>query len=338
MHGMWQGIEGHDAVVEYFRETLRANRLATTYLFVGPEGIGKLTFARKLAQTLLCTEHDPSEMNPCGQCESCRLALAGTHPDLEIVSLQPGKSELSIEQFVGDQKHRNQEGMCHNIALRPMLARRRVAIIDDADWMNIHAANFLLKTLEEPPPNAVIILVGASRSRQLPTILSRAQIIRFRPLPEELVSQLALEIGIVSDAAAASKIAERAGGSLTQARELANAALWEMHDRLLAQWFRGEFDGVRLARDVEEFVNDAGKEAEARRQRLRELLAIFSRSLSSRLQDATGLQETEAALAAIDRCLEAAEQIDRNANQSTLIATWIDDLRGILQGRGRPAA
>src|SRR4051794_27426212 len=80
MAGMWQGIEGHDAVVEHFRRMLGANRLASTYLFVGPEGIGKRAFALKFAQTLLCTQNPPSEMNLCGQCESCRLALSGNHP------------------------------------------------------------------------------------------------------------------------------------------------------------------------------------------------------------------------------------------------------------------
>src|SRR5690349_16655595 len=138
---MWQGIAGHDAVVEYFRDTLRANRLATTYLFIGPDGIGKRAFALKLAQTLLCTEHDPAEMNPCGQCESCRLAIAGNHPDLDLVSLLPGYRNLLIKQFVGEKDNRNREGMCRNIALRPMLARRRVAIVDDADWFGIESAN-----------------------------------------------------------------------------------------------------------------------------------------------------------------------------------------------------
>jgi DNA polymerase-3 subunit delta' len=333
---MWQGIEGHDAIVEYFRETLQANRLASTYLFIGPEGVGKRLFALKIAQTLLCTDRDPAEMNPCGQCESCRLALTGGHPDLDVVALESGKSELSIAQFIGKDDKRNQEGMCHNIALRPMIAKRRVAIIDDADWFNTASANCLLKTLEEPPPNAVIILVGTSRSRQLPTILSRAQIIRFQSLSDEMISNLVLDAGITPDAAGAARLAARAGGSMTQARELADAALWEMRDRVCADWDRGEIDGPRLARDVEEFVNEAGKEAEPRRERLRQLLALFSRSLSSRLGDVDDATEAESLLAAIDRCLEAIEQIDRNANQSTLIATWIDDLAQLRLERSQP--
>src|SRR5687767_11324869 len=128
---MWQGIEGHDAVAEQFRSTLAAGRLASTYLFVGPEGVGKRTFALKLAQSLLCTANDAAALSPCGQCESCRLFAAGSHPDLDLIGVAPGKRELTIGQFIGDGEKRNREGLCHNIAMRPMLGRRRVAIIDD---------------------------------------------------------------------------------------------------------------------------------------------------------------------------------------------------------------
>jgi DNA polymerase-3 subunit delta' len=207
-----------------------------------------------------------------------------------------------------------------------MLARRRAAIVDDADWFGIESANCLLKTLEEPPPGAVIILIGTSRSRQLPTILSRSQIIRFRPLPNQLMRDISLALGIATDAAAADKLAELADGSLTSARELADMALWAMHDELLRQWNAGEIDAARLTRDVEDFVNEAGKEADARRQRLRQLFSVFSRSLSSRLSEISDESAVEATLAAIDRSLDAEEQIARNANQSTLIGAWIDDL------------
>ena len=79
---MWQSIQGHDAVVEQFRGTLVAGRLATTYLFVGPEGIGKRAFALQLAKALLCTASDSTQLEPCGRCESCVLAAAGNHPDV----------------------------------------------------------------------------------------------------------------------------------------------------------------------------------------------------------------------------------------------------------------
>ena len=89
----WQGIEGHDPVVAKFRRALARNRLASTFLFVGPSGIGKRTFAEKLAQTLLCPELAASEMAPCGVCTSCRQVLAHTHPDLYF-HRKTGRQEL----------------------------------------------------------------------------------------------------------------------------------------------------------------------------------------------------------------------------------------------------
>src|SRR4029079_9812037 len=108
---MWRGIFGHDEAVERFRRTMRTGRLASTYLFVGPEGIGKRRFAVELAKALLCRQNQELALEPCDQCESCRLFSAGSHPDLELIGLLPGKSELAIAQFVGDDTHRNQEGL-----------------------------------------------------------------------------------------------------------------------------------------------------------------------------------------------------------------------------------
>lgn len=323
---MWQNIHGHDAVVEQFRRTLAAGRLAATYLFVGPDGVGKRAFALRLAQTLLCTVVDPAEMSPCGECESCRLAQAGSHPDLDVVEARFDKRRLLVEQFIGKDQMRNREGLCHNIALRPMLGRRRVAIIDDADGLTPESANCLLKTLEEPPPGAVVILLGTSRARQLPTILSRSQVVRFQPLPSETVRDLALATGLAADAATAAKLADRSEGSLARAADLADDALYEVRDRLLTAWRDGPFDVVRLARDLGALVDAAGKEAELRRRRFHQVLALVADGLRALVrQSAEAGAPDEAALDALDNCLTAAEHIDRNANQTTLLESWLDE-------------
>ena len=334
---MWQGIQGHDAVVEHFQHTLAARRLATTYLFVGPEGVGKRALALKLAQALLCTVRDAAALDPCGQCESCRLAAAGNHPDLLTIQRE-GSKFLKVEQFIGDREHRNQEGLCHDISLRPMLGGRRVAIIDDADWFTPESANCLLKTLEEPPPGAVIIMIGTSRSRQLPTILSRSQVVRFEPLPEAVVAELAVAHGLASDDATAAALAARSEGSLTKARELADVELWQLRDRFAAQWQAGHFDAARLIGEIDAAINAAGKESDARRQRLRQFFLLAGDALRQQLRNACSEDRLcNAELAALDRCMEAEEQLDRNANQSTLVECWLDDLTTILERRGDPA-
>ena len=158
-------------------------RLASSFLFAGPAGIGKRTFALKLAQAMLCQTRPEEALDPCGTCPSCAQVAAGTHPDLDVVAKPDDKSFIPLELLIGEREHRRREGLCHNIGLKPFLGGRKIAVIDDADYLNAEGANALLKTLEEPPPRSVLILIGTTPAKQLPTIRSRCQLIRFRPLP-----------------------------------------------------------------------------------------------------------------------------------------------------------
>ncbi len=349
---MWQEIVGHDDVVNRFRQSLAEGRLASSYVFLGPPGVGKRTLAVKLAKALLCQMCAPTELEACGNCDSCRQAEAGTHPDLSLVSLPAGKSKLPVDLFLGDRDHRNQEGLCHEISMRPMLGRRRVAVIDDADYLSIESSNCLLKTLEEPPPGAVLILLATSRSRLLPTILSRAQVVRFSELSPEHLSQLLVEHGLASDSQHASQLALISQGSLQRARDLGGAELWELRNSLLPQLLPSQFNGSRIAKEVQDFVNASGKDAATRRQSLRTIFQFIadlyskvvrascqsagseapreelsgSDSIAQRLLAELGPAAQDVALAALDRCIEAETEIDRNANLATLVECWIDDL------------
>lgn len=349
---MWQGIHGHDAVVERFRHSQASGRLAASYLFLGPAGIGKRTFAVKLAQALLCLRDATGQLEPCGECESCQLLLAGNHPDLDVVGLPEGKRWLPVDLFLGDRDHRNQEGLCHNVSLRPQMGRRRVAIIDDADHLTVESANCLLKTLEEPPPGAIMILIGTSRGRQLPTILSRTQTVRFFALPDASVRQLILDHQIAPDEAQAEQLALSCGGSLSKAAELVDAEMWEMRSSLLPKLTPRQFDSVRLAPELIAFVNQAGKEADLRRGRMRQLFQMVAGHFRQLLRASCctdsapssipeelvqlGTAAQDLSLAVLDRCLEAEVQLDRNANQATLMECWLDDLATILSAYQTP--
>lgn len=347
----WQGIEGHDAVVAKFRRALSRNRLASTFLFVGPSGIGKRAFAEKLAQTLLCSESPAAEMAPCGTCISCRQVLAHTHPDLIVIEKPADKSVIPLAAFVGPDERRMREGLCHDIALKPFMGGRKVAIIDDADYLNEESANCLLKTLEEPPPNSVLILLGTSADKQLPTIRSRAQTMRFQPLDRTVVAALLESRGLVADRAQAVRLSEFAEGSIQRALELADDDLWAFRRRLLEALGGATLDSVALAQDVVAFVEAAGKEASARRSRSRQVIAFtveFHRQLlraASGLPSqgdaellgaldrarSTGSMDAQTAAALIARSLEALSHIDRNAHQTTLLECWLDDLSRILE-------
>ena len=131
----WHGIYGHDDVVERFRRALGRGRLASSFLFVGPEGIGKRSFALKLAQALLCRTRPEQAMDPCGECPACVQVAARTHPDLMVVAKPKDKSFLPLELLIGDKEHRMRRGLCHGIALKPFMGGRKIAIIDDADYL-----------------------------------------------------------------------------------------------------------------------------------------------------------------------------------------------------------
>jgi DNA polymerase-3 subunit delta' len=321
---MWQGIIGHDDVVEQFRRTLAADRLASTYLFVGPAGVGKRTFALKLAQCLLCTEVPEAALEPCGKCQSCRMFAAGSHPDLEVVGLPKDKAMLPIDLFIGDKDHRNQEGLCHNLGTRPFFGRRKVAIVDDADCFSIPSANCLLKTLEEPPASAILILIGTSPSRQLPTIRSRSQVVRFRPLDSETIANVLMESGFASDRSLADRAAALSEGSIERAKQLSDPELWQFRDQLLSALQGGRVDGVRLARAVQSFVDEAGKEPAQKRDRLRTIIDFAIENY--RLQLRSGSAFAENALSALDASLAALEHIDRNANVGLVIQSWCESL------------
>ena len=336
---MWQDILGHDAVLERFRQSLAHNRLASSYLFLGPAGIGKRTFALQLAKSLLCQDLNTDSLSACDVCESCRLFTANNHPDLDFVGLPAGKTKLPVDLFIGDRAHRNQEGLCHSISLRPLLGQRRVAIIDDADFLTTESSNCLLKTLEEPPPGALLILIGTSRSRQLPTILSRTQVIRFQPLATNHLQELLIRLELAEDAIEAEKLTRISEGSLQRATELANSQFWEMQQQVLPLLSQDPFDSHRLVSVLTEFVNLAGKEASSKRQQLRLILQLAGSHFRQCMLANCGSQNPyshshelhpEIALAALDRCLEAEIELDRNANQATLLECWVDDLADIL--------
>ncbi len=348
----WHGVAGHDPIVERFRRAVSRNRLASTFLFVGPAGIGKRTFAVKLAQALLCQTNPEAALEPCGLCDSCQQVAAGTHPDLLRVAKPKDKSEIPIKLLIGDGERRMREGMCYDISLKPFMGGRRIAIIDDADLLNEEGANCLLKTLEEPPPRSVLILIGTSANKQYSTIRSRSQIVRFRPLPQDTVAQLLIEHQLIDDPATAARLAGYSDGSVQQALELADPALWTFRNDLLTRLTRPIFSGVRVAESTVAFVKEAGTDAPPRRARCRQLIGFAVEFYRQLLRTLAGSEPaTDAELqtlidravsnwpadedriaACLNRCLEALGHIDRNANQNTMLECWLDDLAAISAG------
>src|SRR2546426_5683857 len=162
-------IIGHEHAIDLLRRTLAAQQVRHAYLFTGPDHIGKTLLVHRFAQTLLCTSGpDPhvAPQEPCNTCLACRKVLHGNHPDLHSIAKAPDKQFILIEQI---------RALQSDSARKTLEGRRNIFIIQGAHEMNVQAANCLLKTLEEPEPDVVLLLTVPDPGLLLPTILSRVQ-------------------------------------------------------------------------------------------------------------------------------------------------------------------
>ncbi len=228
-------LQAQDRAVGALRAALRRGRLHHAYLLGGPEGVGKGTGARLLAQAANCEAAAAGEGqldDPCGRCGPCRKIAHGTHPDVfllaeERVMVKAGRWEPKggrspSREIVVDQVR---DLVDHRLSMRRFEGRRRVVIIDPADAMNVQAQNALLKTLEEPPDDTTLVLVSSSPDALLPTIKSRCLRVAFAPLPAPVI-QARLEAD-GQPAEAARLAAALSGGSLSRALGLDAEALEE---------------------------------------------------------------------------------------------------------------
>jgi DNA polymerase-3 subunit delta' len=202
------------------RRSVAAGRDAHAYLITGPPGIGKAVLALRLAQALNCEHPDCA---PCFQCNTCRRIEHGNYPDVRIASMETQAAGLKAEEAARQKELKigTVREWQRDITLRPYEGRRRVFILHDADYLNEEASNAMLKTLEEPPPFATMLLV-ANRVNLLPTIVSRCQMIRLRPLPRQQVTRALMEHASLSHEQA-TLLAAWSGGRIGWALRIAAA-------------------------------------------------------------------------------------------------------------------
>ncbi len=214
-------VVGHERIIEVLQRSLRTGKTAHSYLFEGIPGCGRRKSALALIQAMFCKDVDD---DACGVCSSCRKVAGGSHADIHTISPLPDKRDISIDQL---------REMQRTLSLRPYEAPRKVCIIEPAERMSVNAANSLLKTLEEPPGDALIILLTENAGMLLPTIRSRCQLVRFAPLPPEHVLTLLERSGM--DSGTAAMLAPLSGGSMQRAQELDNESLAARRDAVISR-------------------------------------------------------------------------------------------------------
>ena len=351
----WSQLLGHAERIDAFRKIVARHRLAHAYLFVGPPGIGKRRFALELAKAILCErpltpDPSPSErgenvatLDACDRCDGCLLVDAGTHPDLFQVCRPEEKNEMPAAVMAE---------LCRNFSFKTARGHGKIGIIDDADDFNEESANCFLKTLEEPPPGSLFLLISTSLDRQLATIKSRCQMVRFAPLSDEHVRQLLQRQGI-EDAGMLARLVRLSAGSPGQALALADESVWQFQRHLLEAFAQPKVDAVTLGISFVKFAEEAGKEAALQRRRANQALRLLIEALTDvlRLQAGAPARSAESAelpwlaslaqraepdkiQAMLERCLETEMHLGRYVQISLVLEGLMDSLGQMLEHAG----
>jgi DNA polymerase III subunit delta' len=313
---VFEDIPGQPAAKRLFRHALANDSLSHAYLLAGPEGLGKLEFALEVAVAVV------SPCGGCGECLECERARRGAHPDLRLIQREGERIRLAqIEPLVAE------------LALKPFSGERRVWILTDVEQLMPEAANKLLKSIEEPPAHVYFLLVTDGQERVLPTVVSRCQIVEFRPLADaEIEAYLRERHGLEGDEARA--LARLARGSVERAeRDAADAGGPRLREEYLRfaglalGGSRPEGAGGTEGRDaVESFLGVLDRRLEAVRHEVKDgldrRLAEIEASVPDKRDQAWHIKRAEAL---------ARREEDRRARQAAvdafeLLAAWVHDL------------
>jgi DNA polymerase-3 subunit delta' len=357
------GVVGHRELIAGLLGEL-ARRPSHAYLLAGPRGVGKASVALGLAHSILCERspgagfcctpencatraasasagHPPrvgaAAAPRCECCAGCVQAATGVHPDFILVARNPNRTEVLIEQV---------RDLIERLGLRPARAPRRIAIIDDAQALNLSAQNALLKTLEEPPGRAILFLITDSERALLDTVRSRTRPVRFGPLePAEIARVISRRAGL--EPARAEAVARLARGSVARALALAGgdeppvgelvAAIGNAQaiDFAAAQGLAQDFFGTReaaadnfelIARLIEEMLCF---------KLLGAPLTAPSSEAAQAMAETAGRLDAATLATLLAAALEAAEAVDGMANSRLQAEQWWMKAGAAIQGAER---
>jgi len=344
-------IKGQDAAVAHLRTAFESGRLAHAYLFHGPEGVGKESTALEFAAALNC---ESGGLEGCGTCGSCRMAARLGHPDIHLVFPVPRDAKAEeIAEILGEYSRNGYreadfgrkaaivsveavlEGVVVRANQRPFVGPWKVFVIADADAMTEEASNTLLKTLEEPPDETVIVLTTARPSALPATVLSRCQRIQFVRLPRATVEEILLSDRRLSftkaRARAVSALAQGSAGRAVRAEGQGLAAELDRVAELMT--------GKRTA-SVQALLGEASQIAfrlgKQEQQHLLDLMILWYRDVLLVRELGAGAPEDDVLFAKHRRTLEAQARAMDAAAIGRLVAT-LDDARRAIERYSNPS-
>lgn len=318
-------LVGHDAAEKTMLAAKQGGRLHHAWLLTGPRGIGKATLAWRFARYLLAGQGEvglfggaPEGLDVAADAPGRALIDARSHPDLFHLrrTLNPDTSRIRAEIAVDDV--RDLRAFMH---MTPAMGEARVAIVDSADEMNRNSANAVLKILEEPPPNAVLLIVAHAPGRLLPTIRSRCRRLALQPLDDDTVVKLLGDYAPDTKPDEKRALARLAEGSIGRALELARAGSLDLYREMVDVLATlPDLDMPRLHGFAERFAR-RGEEANADWRSLNYLFDGWLKGLARQSALATeaapvvptesGLQARLLAAASLDRWMTASDEVAR---------------------------
>lgn len=232
-------IIGHEEIIRHLKNAIETGKVSHSYIFTGRPGSGKKLLATTYAMTLQC---EKGGTEPCQKCDSCKKALGKNHPDIIMVNHEkPGT--ISIDEI--------REQVIHDVAVKPYCSQNKIYIIPDAEMMTVQAQNALLKTIEEPPEYAVIMLLTSNADALLPTIQSRCVRLDLKVVDDSLVKQYLMErlhvpdyqaeidasfaqgsIGIARDAATSEEFSNITQNALKILKNADSMEIYELSDEI----------------------------------------------------------------------------------------------------------
>lgn len=243
----YKNIKGQDNAIDFLKRVTMGGHIAQAYLFLGPSSVGKKLTAISFAKAMNCA--GAQEERPCGECVSCKKIESSNHPDIFIIAPEKEGGSIKIDKI---------RQIIKDASLKPYEARKKVYIIDEAGRMTQESANALLKTLEEPPADSVIILIAEKLNDMLKTIISRSQIVKFLPMRTDGIKKvLAEEHGC--DDTSAHVMAHLSGGRLGEAIRFKDEDLFSKRSHIIDSLIKKKFfdsDFENASRDeLKEYLN-----------------------------------------------------------------------------------